>query len=46
MSSRLLYTVSNYMHYSLNGENETGLYRQWFVLYTGFSKRIEVGVSI
>ena len=32
MSSQPLYTYSNDMHYSLNGENETALYRQWFVI--------------
>jgi hypothetical protein len=35
MSSWPLYTGSNCMHYSLHGENETALYRQWFYLYTG-----------
>ena len=29
----LLYTGSDYIHYSLNGENKTALYRQWFVIY-------------
>ena len=42
MSSCPLYTGSNYTHYSLNGENETGLYtvfcyiavyRQYFVSF-------------
>jgi hypothetical protein len=32
MSSCPLYRGSNYMHYSLNGENVIVLYRQWFVI--------------
>jgi hypothetical protein len=28
-----LYTGSNYIYNSLNGENETALYRQWCVIY-------------
>jgi hypothetical protein len=36
MNSCPLYTGSNYIHYLLNGENETALYRQWF-----FSKHTE-----
>jgi hypothetical protein len=32
MSICILYADSKYMHYSLNGEYETALYRQWFVL--------------
>jgi len=27
-----LYTGSNYVNYSLNVENETALYTQWFVI--------------
>ena len=27
-----LYTGSNYIYNSLNGENETALYRQWFAI--------------
>ena len=33
MSSCPLYTGSNYIQYSLNGENETAHYRQWFINY-------------
>ena len=33
MSSCHLYTASNYMHYSLKGENVTALYNQWFIIY-------------
>ena len=33
MNSWPLKTGSNYMHYLLNGENETSLCRQWFVIY-------------
>ena len=33
MTSCPLYTGSNYMHYTLNGGNETVLYKQWFVIY-------------
>jgi len=33
MSSYTLYTGSNYMYYSLKGENETVLYWQRFVIY-------------
>ena len=32
MSSCPWYSGSNYIHNSLNGENETTLYRQWFVI--------------
>jgi hypothetical protein len=34
MSSCPLYTGSKYMHYSFIVENETVLYRQWFVIYS------------
>ena len=32
MSTCPFYTGSSYMCYSLNGENETPLYRQWVVI--------------
>lgn len=32
MSICILYADSKYMYCSLNGEYETALYRQWFVL--------------
>ena len=40
MSSCPLYTGSNYIHYSLNGENETAHYRQGF-FYTG-SNQVQI----
>jgi hypothetical protein len=33
MNSCHSYTDSKHMQYSINGENETALYRQWFAIY-------------
>jgi len=33
MNSCPLYTALYYVHYSFNEENETALYKQWFVIY-------------
>jgi len=33
MSSCPLHAGLNFMHYALNGDNETGLYRQLVVIY-------------
>ena len=35
LSSWPLYTGSKHIYYSINGENETALYRQWFAIYKG-----------
>jgi hypothetical protein len=42
-----LYTGSNCMQYSLNGENETALYSQWFATYRcSKADLIDLGLSI